>query len=115
MFDALAHPDLIKKFGFLSARDAGDWYEETAIVLAQSGCAVEVNTGGLRKPVGEIYPSLRFLEACRRRGVPATLGSDAHAPEEVASGFVQARDLLAEAGYSSLVLFRGRRPHEVAL
>jgi histidinol-phosphatase (PHP family) len=115
LFDVLAHPDLIKKFGYLPGLDPAAWYEDTAIALAESGVAVEVNTGGLRKPVGEVYPSLRLLEACFRRGVPATFGSDAHAPGEVASGQREARDLLAEAGYRSLVVFRDRMPEEVAL
>ena len=115
IFDVLAHPDLIKKFGYLPGVDPGTWYEETALALFEGGCAVEVNTGGLRKPVGEIYPALRLLEACRRRGVPATFGSDAHAPGEVAYGTAPARALLLEAGYSSLVVFRGRVPFEVAL
>jgi histidinol-phosphatase (PHP family) len=115
IFDVLAHPDLIKKFGYLPGIDPGTWYEETALALFEGGMAVEVNTGGLRKPVGEIYPSLRLLEACHRRGVPATFGSDAHAPCEVASGMSPARDLLREAGYTSLVVFRGRKPYEVAL
>jgi histidinol-phosphatase (PHP family) len=115
LFDVLAHPDLIKKFGFLPAADPGVWYEETALALSEGGCAVEVNTAGLRKPVGEIYPALRLLKACRRRGVPATMGSDAHAPGEVAAGAEEAQELLAEAGYRSLVVFRGRVPVEVAL
>jgi histidinol-phosphatase (PHP family) len=76
---------------------------------------VEVNTAGLRKPIGEIYPSLPLLQACRRRGVPATYGSDAHAPGEVGHGAQAARELLALAGYDSLVVFRGRVAHEVAL
>jgi len=115
LFDVLAHPDLIKKFGYLPGIDPGTWYEETALALFEGGCAVEVNAGGLRKPVGELYPSLRLLEACRRRGVPATFGSDAHAPGEVAHGMEPALDLLAEAGYRSLVVFRGRQPFEVPL
>jgi histidinol-phosphatase (PHP family) len=115
LFDVIAHPDLIKKFGFMPGVDPRGWYEETALSLAEGECAVEVNAGGLRKPVGEIYPALGLLEACRRRGVPATFGSDAHAPEEVASGVAPARELLLAAGYRSLVVFRGREPHEVAL
>jgi histidinol-phosphatase (PHP family) len=115
LFDVLAHPDLIKKFGFLPGTDPSQWYEEAALALAEGGCAVEVNSGGLRKPVGEIYPSVRFLAACNRRGVPATFGSDAHAADEVGSGASAARDLLEEAGYRSLVVFRGRVASEVAL
>lgn len=115
LFDVIAHPDLVKKFGSRPTIDPRDWYEDTAIALAGSGCAIEVNTGGLRKPVHEIYPAIDLLKACRRRGVPATTGSDAHAPGEVGEGFDLARRLLVEAGYDSVVCFRGRVASEVAL
>jgi histidinol-phosphatase (PHP family) len=115
LFDVIAHPDLIKKFGFFPERDPAGWFEAAAEALAEGGCAVEVNTGGLRKPVHEIYPSLALLQACRRRGVPATMGSDAHAAEEVGAGGDEARELLRAAGYRSLVVFRSRRAEEVAL
>jgi histidinol-phosphatase (PHP family) len=114
-FDVMAHPDLVKKFGFIPEADPQPWYEETASVLASAGVAVEVNTAGLRKPVREIYPSLAFLETCRRRGVPATTGSDAHTPSDVGAGMTPARELLMRAGYDSVVVFRHRVPQEVAL
>lgn len=115
LFDVMAHPDLVKKFGFRPESDSEPWFENVAWALAQSGCAVEVSTGGLRKPVGEIYPALGLLKACRRRGVPATTGSDAHAPGEVGYAFDRARTLLREAGYDSLVVYRNRVAEEVAL
>lgn len=115
LFDVIAHPDLVKKFGFLPAGDPTPWYESAAEALAEGGCAVEVNTGGLRKPVHEIYPSLPLLQACRRRGVPATVGSDAHEAGEVGAGGDEARELLRTAGYRSVVVFRSRSAEEVAL
>jgi len=115
LFDVMAHPDLVKKFGFFAVSDPTDWYENAALAMSEAGCAVEVSTAGLRKPVGEIYPTGALLRACRRRGVPATMGSDSHAPDEVAFGFDRARALLREAGYDSLVVFRDRRAEEVAL
>ena len=114
-FDAIAHPDLVKKFGSRPSVDPRRWYEQTAVALADAGCAIEVNTGGLRKPVAEIYPALDLLKACRRLDVPATMGSDAHAPEEVGHGLDLARELLREAGYDSVVCFRKRDAQEVAL
>ena len=115
LYDVIAHPDLVKKFGARPDVDPRPWYEQTALALQESGCAVEVNTAGLRKPCREIYPSLDLLKACRRRGVPATTGSDAHAPAEVGEGFDLARELLREAGYDSVVCFRKRVAEEVAL
>jgi histidinol-phosphatase (PHP family) len=115
LYDVIAHPDLVKKFGSRPVSAPGDWYEQTAAALAESGCAVEVNSAGLRKPVREIYPSLELLSACRRRGVPATTGSDAHSPGEVGEGLSLARELLLSAGYSSVLVFRHRIAEEVAL
>lgn len=115
LFDVMAHPDLVKKFGSRPSIDPSPLYERTADAIAEGGCAVEVNTAGLRKPAAEIYPSLALLAACRRRGVPATIGSDAHDPREVGAGGASARALLLEAGYRSVVVFRHRRAEEVAL
>lgn len=115
LFDVIAHPDLVKKFGSRPDSDPCAWYEQTAEALAQAGCAIEVNTAGLRKPVGEIYPALGLLQACRRRGVPATTGSDAHGPGEVGQGLGLARALLVEAGYDSVVCFHKRVAEEVGL
>ena len=77
--------------------------------LAAAGVAIEVNTAGLYKPVGELYPHLDLLTACQRAGVPATLGSDAHAPEEVARDFPLALDHLRAAGYERILAYQGRR------
>lgn len=115
LFDVIAHPDLVKKFGHFPDSDPLAWYEQAAEALAEGGCAVEVNTGGLRKPVRQIYPSLALLQACRRHGVPATIGSDAHARSEVGAGGAEARELLLKAGYSSVVVFRSRMAEEAAL
>jgi len=115
LYDVIAHPDLVKKFGSRPESDPGAWYEQAAEAMRASGCAVEVNSAGLRKPVREIYPSLGLLTACRRRGVPATMGSDAHSPKEVGEGLPAARELLLQAGYSSVLVFRHRIAEEVAL
>jgi histidinol-phosphatase (PHP family) len=115
LFDVMAHPDLVKKFGYAPTADMRPWYEEVAAVFADAGVAVEVNTAGLRKPCAEAYPSLALLTACRKRGVPATIGSDAHTPGDVGAGLDAGRALLADAGYDSVLVFRGRKAEEVAL
>ncbi|HEX9093039.1 MAG TPA: histidinol-phosphatase HisJ family protein [Coriobacteriia bacterium] len=115
LFDAMAHPDLIKKFGGRPESDPGPWYEEIAAVLAECGVAVEVSTAGLRKPCAEIYPAPDLLAACRRHGVAATMGSDAHAPEDVGYRMDAARQLLLEVGYGKVLVWRDRVPREVPL
>ena len=108
-FDTMAHLDLVKKFGHRARKELADLYERVARRLAASGVAIEVNTAGLYKPVGELYPHLDLLTACRKAGVPATLGSDAHAPEEVARDFPLALSHLRAAGYERILTYAGRR------
>lgn len=115
LYDVMAHPDLVKKFDVRPLGDARPLFREAASVFAERGVAVEVNTAGLRKPCAEIYPSLDFLRECRLAGVAVTVGSDAHHPDEVGADWAAARDLLLTAGYSSVVVFRGREPDEVGL
>ncbi|MBE0475767.1 MAG: histidinol-phosphatase HisJ family protein [Coriobacteriia bacterium] len=115
LFDAMAHPDLVKKFGHRPGFDALPLYEEAASVFAGAGVAVEVNTAGLRKPVGEAYPSLDFLAACRRAGVSVVTGSDAHHPLEVGFRLDAAEELLRAAGYESIAVVRGRRIEEIPM
>ncbi|MGQ9498039.1 MAG: histidinol-phosphatase [Desulfotomaculales bacterium] len=109
LFDIMAHPDLIKKFGCRPATDPAPLYETAAAIFARAGVCVEVNTAGLRAPAAEIYPAPAFLYACRRFGVPVTVGSDAHHPEQVGAGLEEAVALLKEAGYRSIAVFTGRR------
>jgi len=114
-FDFMAHPDLPKKFGHRPQCDMKRWFEPTVAALAETGTAFEINTAGLRKPVGECYPELRFLQMAREAGVPLLINSDAHAPGEVGAGFEEAVALAKAAGYTSLLRFEKRKRREVPL
>jgi histidinol-phosphatase (PHP family) len=112
LFDSLSHPDLVKIF---DERVEGFDYSAVTAAIAESGVAVEVSTSGLRKPVRELYPHPDFLSACRERGVPVTLGSDAHRPDLVGRDFDRARELLRSVGYETITLFDRRRGRQEAL
>jgi histidinol-phosphatase (PHP family) len=114
-FDVLGHPDLIKIFRHFPERDITNMLEETADAVAESGIVVDVNAAGLRKPVGEIYPSRNFLEMFHRRGVPIILSSDAHAPNEVAAGYDESVKLVHDVGYREVVTFKNRERGTLAL
>jgi len=114
-FDVLGHPDLIKIFRRFPERDITDMLEETADAVAESGIVVDVNAAGLRKPIGEIYPSRDFLKMFHRRGVPIILSSDAHAPEEVAAGYDKSLELVHDVGYRELATFKNGERGTLAL
>ncbi len=115
MFDVMAHLDVIKKWGHRPARPPLELYDRVAQQLQQAGVVVEANTAGYRKPVGELYPGPELLQALVRHGVSFTLGSDAHSPGEVASGFREAVAELQSAGCRSVVRFEARNRVEVPL
>lgn len=115
LFDIMGHPDLVKKFGHRPAGDLRKFYEPSIRALAETGCAIEINTAGLRKPIGEMYPALDFLKMAREAAIPLTINSDAHAPEEVGADFDKAILLAKEAGYSELVRFEKRHRRFVSL
>jgi histidinol-phosphatase (PHP family) len=112
LFDSLSHPDLVKIFG---ERIAGFDYGSVVDAIAESGIAVEVSTAGLRQPVRELYPHPDFLGACRERGIPVTLASDAHTPDLVGRDFDRARDLLRSAGYETITVLDRRRARQEPL
>jgi histidinol-phosphatase (PHP family) len=112
LFDFVAHPDLPKKFGFRPAGDLRRFYEPAVAALAETGCAFEINTAGLRKECRELYPAAEFVRLARSAGVPLLLSSDAHAPEEVGAGFADASQLARDAGYTHTVRFARRTRSE---
>ncbi len=107
-FDVLAHLDLPKKFGFLPEEDISALVAETLDAIEAHDLAVEVSSAGLRKPIGEIYPSRVILEQMRRREIPIVLSSDAHAPEEIGADYDQSLSLVRSVGYENLVVFDRR-------
>lgn len=114
-FDIMGHPDLIKKFGHRPPGDLRKYYEPAIAALADSGVAIEINTAGLFKDVGEMYPALEFLTLARQADIPLTINSDAHAPGEVGRAFDAAVTLAKNGGYSALARFAGRQRRFVPL
>ena len=108
LFDVLAHIDLPKVFGHRSPESAHARWPEVIAQIAVTGVAVECSTAGLRKPVGELYPHPDLLALCGAAGIPVTLSSDAHRPEDVAAGYPTAVAALGGAGYTHLTRFARR-------
>ncbi len=109
LFEIIGHADLPKKFGHRPTRDCTPLYEKFLAAAKQSGCAIELNTAGLRKDCREIYPSREILQLAFQNGVPITFGSDAHAPAEVGMNFAEAVRLARDIGYHDCCQFANRK------
>lgn len=115
LFDVIAHPDVVKVFGYRPSRDPQEWYECAAQAMARAAVCAEVNTAGWRKPVGELYPAGPFLETLYRHGVPIVISSDAHFTEHVGFSFTQAEREAYRAGYRTRCILHRRGRTEVPL
>ena len=115
LFDVLAHPDLPKVFGHAMPAALDARLQEAVAEIARTGIAIECSSAGLRKPVGELYPAPSLLARLHAAGVPATLASDAHAPEDVARDYPTAVAALRQAGYETITRFSRREPTQVSL
>jgi len=90
-------------------------HEETADAIEAAGVCVEVSSAGLYKPVGELYPDPQLLEACRARGVPITLASDAHVPQNIGRDLDRAIAHARAAGYETVTVFDRRERRQEPL
>jgi histidinol-phosphatase (PHP family) len=112
LYDILAHPDLVKVWGRsrpLPDCDLRGFYEPAVAAIAASGIAVEVSTAGIRKPVGELYPSRQFAEMCVEAGASFALSSDAHLPEQIGFEYERAIEFLDELGVGEICVFEQRQ------
>ncbi|MCP4578878.1 MAG: histidinol-phosphatase HisJ family protein [Deltaproteobacteria bacterium] len=101
LFDVVSHLDIPKKFGHRpSDKDIKEMVQPVLDRVAAVGMGMELNTSGLRKPVGEIYPSALIVSLARERDIPICFGSDAHNPQEVGKDFPAALQLARDAGYT---------------
>jgi histidinol-phosphatase (PHP family) len=108
LFEIIGHADLPKKFGHRPPHNYATLYEKFLNSAKKSGCAIELNTAGLRKDCKEIYPSPEILQLAFQKDVPITFGSDAHAPEEVGMNFIEAVQLARDVGYKRSLRFAKR-------
>jgi histidinol-phosphatase (PHP family) len=107
-FDIVGHLDLIKVFKYLPKKDIRLLAKNALLAIKSSGMVLELNAAGLRKPIGEIYPSRALLEEAYTLGIPITFGSDAHSVEQVGFGYKEATELAKKVGYTHAVTFNGR-------
>lgn len=111
LFDVMAHPDLVKVWGPERPgpeRDRRHYWEIAVEAFAEAGVAAEVSTAGLRKPAGELYPAPGFAAMLADAGVPLTLSSDAHMPDQVGYAYDQALELFSSIGVGEIAVFEGR-------
>lgn len=114
-FQIVGHFDLLKIFGNTVPAQLHGKIEECLVLMRDCGMVLEVNAAGLRKPIGEQYPSRAILEIAKKVGVDVTLSSDAHEVNQIGFGYDICAQMLYEIGYRRIALFRKREKYLVDL
>jgi histidinol-phosphatase (PHP family) len=107
LYDSIGHLDLPKRWVETPSKHM-DMVLPALDAIAKHGLALDLNTSGFRGKYQVPHPPLEILREANTRGIPIVLGSDAHAPEDVASHFETALGLAKAAGYSEVVSFKNR-------
>ena len=111
--DVVGHLDKVKmhNHGEFFMEDE-PWYTDLVMscleVIRNAGSIVEVNTRGLYKKRSEsLFPGLWILKEMFSLGIPVTISSDAHKPEEIALLLDEGGRALQDAGYSEVYVLTG--------
>ncbi|MBR8462080.1 histidinol-phosphatase [Campylobacter sp. faydin G-105] len=107
-FDIVGHFDLIKIFKFLPKTDIRILALPALKAIKSANLAIEINSAGFRKPIGEQYPSHTLLEQIYELDIPISFGSDAHAVDQVGANGDICESLAREIGYDSCICFEKR-------
>jgi histidinol-phosphatase (PHP family) len=120
-FDVLGHVGYTSRYMFKAGFKTSllpyrDMLEELFKIVIQSGKGIELNTAGLRNPVGEFAPTPEILALYRSLGGEIlTVGSDAHFPEHTGNGVREAYELIRQCGFKYITVFRRHTPEFITL
>lgn len=115
-FDAIGHMDYVVRYGpnknkEYSYKKYSDYIDPILKIIVDKGIALEVNSAGYRKGLGEPNPCRDIVKRYKELGGEiVTIGSDAHLAEHVACDFDKAEALLLDCGFKYHAVFTGRSP-----
>ena len=120
-FDVLAHIDyplrVMKHGDYVPSFDHYmDRVEQVLRACIDHGYALELNAAGLGGWMKKVGPPQDILYEYRRMGGERiSIGSDSHALDNVGRGFDDCVKNARNAGFTSVTVFRERKPEQVAL
>ena len=90
--------------------------DEIFKVLVANGKALEINTSGLRQPIGKTMPTENYVRRFKELGGEfLTLGSDAHFTQHVGAGIDEGYAIAERCGFEYVTYFENRKPVKVKI
>ena len=116
-FDTLAHLTyplryIVGKYGkSVDMSKYSDIIDEILLTLIKNEKSLEINTAGLRQPIGVTSPDESIVRRYRELGGKLiTVGSDAHYAEYLGAGIEDAYELALRCGFDSVAVYQDRVP-----
>ena len=116
--DIIAHFDVAKRSGHLPGEGEAEDVASTLQEIKTAGICMEINTSGYRHaelPEPQPYPMLSIVEQALTLGIPLTVNSDAHAPDQVGFKFHEMETFLKRKHCGQLAQFDRRKRTMYAL
>ncbi len=121
-FDTLAHLTYPMRYIVQSGRTSIDLSrfdgitDEIFKTLIANGKALEINTSGLRQPIGKTMPTENYVRRFKELGGELlTLGSDAHFTQHVGAGINEGYEIAEACGFKYVTYFENRKPVQVKI
>lgn len=116
--DIIAHLDVVKRCTRTPTDAVTGAIRNALREIAQAGVCMEINTSGYRHTElaePQPYPSQPYILEALALGIPLTVNSDAHAPEQVGTRFAEVAGFLIKSGCRQLCRFDKRQRDTYAL
>ncbi len=110
--DIIAHLDVVKRSTKQPTSVGLDAITGALEEIARTGVCMEINTSGYRHSElnsPQPYPNLAFVEMALKLGIPLTVNSDSHAPQQVGTMFPTIENFLHVRGCRQLCRFDQRQ------
>ncbi len=116
-FDTLAHLTYPLRYIVGKYKKTVDMSEFSEIIdeilstLIRNQTALEINTAGLRQPIGVTSPDESIVRRYKELGGQLiTVGSDAHYAEHLGAGIDKGYELALRCGFDKVAVYQGRVP-----
>ncbi len=85
--------------------------DEILVTLIKNEKALEINTAGLRQPIGVTSPDEEIIKRYKELGGKLiTIGSDAHYAEHLGAGIDKGYELALRCGFDKIAVYQNRTP-----
>lgn len=115
-FDVVGHLGYIRRYGpyeskSMPYRQYAELLDAILKVVIDAGRGIEVNVSGYAYKLGTSIPEIDIVKRYKELGGQIiTLGSDAHAADQIGKSFKQGLSVIEKAGFDYITYFKARKP-----